>query len=336
MPLKGRLHAEWQNDRGARLAPSGECPGEHSPSDSSFAGSVAWARRSTRRWPAPGRMVIMRLQLSSPGRVRRSLATHLSPESVHGWTFTGETPRTRQDAPLCRRQSSLVKHTAPGRSAVGSHGLDCCLPVRPSRVSPAASCSHFQVMMSGHPGPPCVGAAELLQNSTTLRIDSPACIRSNARLMSSSAMVWVMRGSMSILPTMYQSTIFGTSVRPFAPSKAVPRHTRPVTSWKGRVAISCAPPPDARRYRVNPRDRCRRCRRCRYAMCEECRRALAPRAPSCCFCRWDDNAERARRSRPVVLLKRREGSNPLRRRLFRPMTVCGLPGESFSSDPTLL
>jgi hypothetical protein len=37
---------------------------------------------------------------------------------------------------------------------------------------------------------------------------------------------------------MYQSTIFGTSVRPRAPPKAVPFHTLPVTSWNGRVAIS--------------------------------------------------------------------------------------------------
>jgi hypothetical protein len=35
---------------------------------------------------------------------------------------------------------------------------------------------------------------------------------------------------------MYQSTIFGTSVRPRAPPKAVPFQTRPVTSWNGRVA----------------------------------------------------------------------------------------------------
>ena len=41
---------------------------------------------------------------------------------------------------------------------------------------------------------------------------------------------------------MYQSTIFGTSVRPRAPPKAVPRHTRPVTSWNGRVAISWPAP----------------------------------------------------------------------------------------------
>ena len=37
---------------------------------------------------------------------------------------------------------------------------------------------------------------------------------------------------------MYQSTIFGTSVRPRAPPKAEPFHSRPVTSWKGRVEIS--------------------------------------------------------------------------------------------------
>jgi hypothetical protein len=45
-------------------------------------------------------------------------------------------------------------------------------------------------------------------------------------------------GSISILPSMYQSTILGTSVRPRAPPKAVPFQVRPVTSWKGRVAIS--------------------------------------------------------------------------------------------------
>jgi hypothetical protein len=44
------------------------------------------------------------------------------------------------------------------------------------------------------------------------------------------------------LPSMYQSTIFGTSVRPFAPPNAVPRQTRPVTSWNGRVLISWPAP----------------------------------------------------------------------------------------------
>jgi hypothetical protein len=51
--------------------------------------------------------------------------------------------------------------------------------------------------------------------------------------MSGSGMVWVIIGSISILPSMYQSTIFGTSVRPRAPPKAVPFQTRPVTSWNG-------------------------------------------------------------------------------------------------------
>jgi tripartite-type tricarboxylate transporter receptor subunit TctC len=76
------------------------------------------------------------------------------------------------------------------------------------------------------------------QNNTTERIDFPSCIRSNASLILSSGMVWVIRSSMLILPSMYQSTIFGTSVRPRAPPKAVPFQTRPVTSWNGRVAIS--------------------------------------------------------------------------------------------------
>src|SRR3954462_8711910 len=60
--------------------------------------------------------------------------------------------------------------------------------------------------------------------------------------MRSSGMVWVMRGSISIFFSMYQSTIRGTSVRPRAPPKAEPFQTRPVTSWKGRVAISCPAP----------------------------------------------------------------------------------------------
>jgi hypothetical protein len=40
---------------------------------------------------------------------------------------------------------------------------------------------------------------------------------------------------MLIFLSMYQSTIFGTSVRPRAPPNAEPFHTRPVTSWNGRV-----------------------------------------------------------------------------------------------------
>src|ERR1700760_2721235 len=76
------------------------------------------------------------------------------------------------------------------------------------------------------------------QYTTTERIDLPSCMRSKAVLISSSFKVWVMRSSMLILPSIYQSTIFGTSVRPLAPPKAVPFQTRPVTSWKGRVLIS--------------------------------------------------------------------------------------------------
>ena len=47
-----------------------------------------------------------------------------------------------------------------------------------------------------------------------------------------------MSASISIFLSMYQSTMRGTSVRPRAPPNAVPFHTRPVTSWNGRVAIS--------------------------------------------------------------------------------------------------
>ena len=73
------------------------------------------------------------------------------------------------------------------------------------------------------------------QYVTTARIDVPACIRSKPSLMRSSGSTCVIRSSMLILPSMYQSTIFGTSVRPRAPPNAVPFHTRPVTSWNGRV-----------------------------------------------------------------------------------------------------
>jgi hypothetical protein len=52
-------------------------------------------------------------------------------------------------------------------------------------------------------------------------------------------MVCLIIGSISILPSMYQSTILGTSVRPRAPPKAVPFQT--VTYWNGRVAISARP-----------------------------------------------------------------------------------------------
>src|SRR6185312_2238359 len=76
------------------------------------------------------------------------------------------------------------------------------------------------------------------QYTTTERIDLPSCIKSKPLLISSSVRTCVIMGSMAILPSMYQSTIFGTSVRPLAPPKAEPFQTRPVTSWNGRVAIS--------------------------------------------------------------------------------------------------
>jgi len=62
-------------------------------------------------------------------------------------------------------------------------------------------------------------------------------------LISSSLRTCVIIGSISIFPFMYQSTIFGTSVRPRAPPNAVPFQTRPVTSWNGRVEISFPLPP---------------------------------------------------------------------------------------------
>src|SRR3569623_1653251 len=57
-------------------------------------------------------------------------------------------------------------------------------------------------------------------------------------LMRSRGSVCVIKSSMLSLPSIYQSTIFGTSVRPRAPPKAEPFQTRPVTSWNGRVLIS--------------------------------------------------------------------------------------------------
>src|SRR4028119_1582495 len=76
-------------------------------------------------------------------------------------------------------------------------------------------------------------------------MDSPRCIRSKALFMSSSGIVWVMRSSMLILPSMYQSTIFGTSVRPLAPPKALPPQTRPATRWTRRAGPRPPPTPEA-------------------------------------------------------------------------------------------
>src|SRR5260221_1129159 len=80
------------------------------------------------------------------------------------------------------------------------------------------------------------------QYTTTLLMLSPLCISSNPLLMFANGILYVIIGSTSILPSMYQSTILGTSVRPRAPPNAVPFQVRPVTSWNGRVAISSPAP----------------------------------------------------------------------------------------------
>src|SRR3989337_4312597 len=80
------------------------------------------------------------------------------------------------------------------------------------------------------------------QYPTTARMLSPACIRSKPLLISSRLRTCVIIGSIAIVPSMYMSTIFGTSVRPLAPPNAVPFQTRPVTNWNGRVQISLPAP----------------------------------------------------------------------------------------------
>ncbi len=67
----------------------------------------------------------------------------------------------------------------------------------------------------------------------------PACIRSKAWLIFSIAIEWVANSSTMSFPARYSSTSFGTDSRLFQPPKAEPFHTRPVTSWNGRVDISC-------------------------------------------------------------------------------------------------
>jgi hypothetical protein len=62
-------------------------------------------------------------------------------------------------------------------------------------------------------------------------------------------MEWVIRSSILIPPSIYQSTIFATTVRPRAPPNAEPFQDA-VTNWKGRVEI---PAPEAQR-------------RCRYIL----------------------------------------------------------------------
>src|SRR5690606_25714482 len=54
-------------------------------------------------------------------------------------------------------------------------------------------------------------AAPAPQYTTTLLMLSPECIRSKPLLMSSSFRIWVIIGSISILPSIYQSTMPGRS-----------------------------------------------------------------------------------------------------------------------------
>jgi len=63
--------------------------------------------------------------------------------------------------------------------------------------------------------------------------------------MSSSGRVWVIHRidlRRFHLPFMYQSTIFGTSVRAARAAKAVPIHVRPVTKLEGAGGDSCPAP----------------------------------------------------------------------------------------------
>ena len=94
---------------------------------------------------------------------------------------------------------------------------------------------------------------------------------------------------------MYQSTIFGTSVRPRAPPNAVPFQTRPVTSWNGRVAISWPAPATPMMTLTAPaavaalerlahqRRRCRRTRSCSRRRRSVSSTRCATRSPSTSF-----------------------------------------------------
>uniref|UniRef100_A0A6B0TYL8 Uncharacterized protein n=1 Tax=Ixodes ricinus TaxID=34613 RepID=A0A6B0TYL8_IXORI len=69
-------------------------------------------------------------------------------------------------------------------------------------------------------------------------MQAPDCMRVKASLILSMGSLWVMNSSSLIVPFRYSSTSWGTWSTLFQPPKAQPRHTRPVTSWKGRVEIS--------------------------------------------------------------------------------------------------
>src|SRR5665647_2955669 len=149
----------------------------------------------------------------------------------------GQTLRTslHHEGFFVASQSSQVHHG-------GHRALRCLRWQKHRKAHGQPDFARFMLVKALHAGKTGVLADQLErlrhQNSTTPRIDSPRFMRSNPLLMSSSGMVWVIRSSMLILPSMYQSTILGTSVRPRAPPKAEPSHLRPVTSWKGWVLIS--------------------------------------------------------------------------------------------------
>src|SRR5579885_949685 len=129
----------------------------------------------------------------------------------------------------CRAISGLLARCRPGsrrcRVAAGESARDgrtASIRPIPPRIRPSPRRSSV--------APLACRTTPSTQKITTPRIDLPACIRSNASLMRSRGIVCVIRSSILILPSMYQSTIFGTSRRPRAPPNAVPFQVRPVTS----------------------------------------------------------------------------------------------------------
>ncbi len=114
--------------------------------------------------------------------------------------------------------------------------------IRNDSSSVFTTCAAAEAATSSAMAPARLARRIMLSTARPTGSTSPACMRSNASLMRSSGIVWVMRSSMLMRLSMYQSTIFGTSVRPRAPPNAVPCHTRPVTSWNGRVRISWPAP----------------------------------------------------------------------------------------------
>ena len=68
---------------------------------------------------------------------------------------------------------------------------------------------------------------------------SPECSSSKPSLILSKGILWVINSSKINFLSMYSWTSFGTLSFDFQPPKAVPFQVLPVTSWNGRVLISC-------------------------------------------------------------------------------------------------